>query len=148
MAGFVVICEAVGILGALSTSVSSDWYLNLEKPFFQPPGWLFGPVWTTLYALMGIAAFLVFERSEDDDARPALKLFGLQLILNGLWTPTFFALHKPGLAMIVIGALWLALLLTMQRFWKVRPLAGWLLVPYQLWVTFAAVLNGAIVWLN
>lgn len=147
--GFVLVCQGVGIAGALVTSPDSAWYQGLEKPFFQPPAWLFGPVWTALYLMMGVAAFLVDQRRpKDPRARVALWWFAAQLVLNGVWTPLFFGLQSPGPALVVLVALWFVLAVTLGRFWAVRPAAALLLVPYQLWVTFAAALNAAIVYLN
>lgn len=124
------------------------WYEALLKPTFNPPAWLFGPVWTLLYGMMAVALWLV---RRDRDAEPALRrratvLFAVQFALNLLWTPLFFGLHSPGLAFVDICLLWIALLTTMLTFGRVRPLAGYLLLPYLLWVSFALVLNGTI-WL-
>lgn len=124
------------------------WYEALLKPTFNPPPWLFGPVWSVLYLTMAVALWLV---RRDRDAGPDLRrrataLFALQFALNLSWTPLFFGLHSPGLAFVDICLLWIALLTTMLVFGRVRPLAGYLLLPYLLWVSFALVLNGTI-WL-
>jgi tryptophan-rich sensory protein len=124
------------------------WYEALLKPTFNPPSWLFGPVWSVLYLTMAVALWLV---RRDRDAEPELRrrataLFAVQFALNLLWTPLFFGLHSPGLAFVDICLLWIALLTTMLVFGRVRPLAGYLLLPYLLWVSFALVLNGTI-WL-
>ncbi|GAA4788767.1 TspO/MBR family protein [Lysobacter hankyongensis] len=124
------------------------WYLALLKPTFNPPAWLFGPVWSALYLMMAVALWLV-RRDRDADPvqrRRASTLFAVQFVLNLLWTPLFFGLHSPGLAFVDICLLWIALLTTMLAFGRVRPLAGYLLLPYLLWVSFALVLNGTI-WL-
>ncbi len=124
------------------------WYDDLSKPTFNPPSWIFGPVWTALYVLMAVALWLVRrERTvEASLRRRATALFVLQFALNLAWTPLFFGLRSPALAFIDVCALWIALLATVLAFGRVRPLAGYLLVPYQLWVSFALVLNGTI-WL-
>jgi tryptophan-rich sensory protein len=143
---FIAVCQAAGALGALTTDTGrSEWYASLVKPAFMPPGWLFGPVWITLYTLMGIAAFLVFERSRE---AKAWVPFWIQLALNAVWTPIFFGAKAPGLALLVIGLLWVTLVVTVWAFWHVRRSAGALLVPYLAWVSFAAVLNASIVVLN
>ena len=147
---FVVGCELVGILGALTTATGdSPWYDSLAKPPFNPPGWVFGPVWTVLYALMGIAAYLVWREGMDrPDVKRALGLFVAQLVLNGVWTPTFFGAESIAGGAVVIVALLVVLALTMRAFFRISRLAGWLLVPYFLWVSFATLLNLSIWWLN
>jgi tryptophan-rich sensory protein len=146
----VVGCELVGVVGALTTGTgSSPWYLALAKPSFQPPGWVFGPVWTLLYALMGIAAWRVVRRgTATPGVRRALVLFGVQLALNAAWSPVFFGAHAITAALVILVALWAVLLLTVLAFRPLDRPAAWLLVPYLAWTTFAAVLNGAIVALN
>ena len=125
-----------------------EWFIALSKPSWNPPGWIFGPVWTALYAIMAIAAWLVWRRGGFAGQRGALSLFLIQLFFNALWSPLFFGLHQPALAFADIVLLWLALLGTVIAFWKVRPLAGALLLPYLAWVTFAGALNFAIWQLN
>lgn len=144
----VLLCNAVGIAGALFTSPDTAWYRALVKPSFQPPGWVFGPVWTLLYTLMGVAAARVFDRREAPGARVALWLFVAQLALNGVWSPIFFGAHAIGVALVVIVALLVLIALTMWRFWTIDRVAGALLVPYLAWVCFATLLNGALVSLN
>jgi len=123
------------------------WFAALLKPTWNPPSWLFGPVWTVLYISMAVALWLVRREPESEGMRKrALVLFVIQFALNLLWTPLFFGLHSPGLAFVEICLLWIALLSTMLAFGRVRPLAGYLLLPYLLWVSFALVLNGTI-WL-
>lgn len=146
----VLLCEAVGLLAGLATQSSvNTWYPTLEKPFFTPPDRLFAPVWTVLYALMGIAAWFVVRR---DWARPrvrtALGLFAGQLVLNGAWSFVFFGARSIVGGLVVIGGLWLVLAVTTQRFFTLSRVAGWLLVPYLLWVTYAGALNAGIWWLN
>lgn len=147
---FVLACEAVGAIGALTTDTGeSSWYAGLEKPAFNPPGWVFGPVWTTLYALMGIAAFLVWREGTDrPEVRRALGLFVAQLVLNGIWTPIFFGAESIVGGAIVIVALLVVLALTVRAFFRVSKAAGWLLVPYLLWTAFATVLTLSIWGLN
>lgn len=143
-------CEAVGLLAGWATQTSvTTWYPTLTKPSFTPPGWLFAPVWTVLYALMGIAAFLVWRKSTEDTAsQKALVLFGIQLVLNGTWSFAFFGAQSPILGLIVITALWGVLAWTTERFFRVRRVAGGLLVPYLAWVTYAWALNAGIWMLN
>lgn len=146
----VLLCEAVGLIAGWATQTSVfTWYPTLTKPTFTPPNWLFGPVWGVLYALMGIAAFLVWERSTEDRAgQVALVLFGIQLVLNGAWPFAFFGARSPALGLVVIVLLWGVLAWTVERFFRVRRVAGWLLVPYLLWVTYALALNLGIWILN
>jgi len=146
-----VLCLAVGFVGSLFTTSEnlSIWYAGLNKPFFNPPDWLFGPVWTTLYILMGISVFLIWQKGTN---KPPVKLavswFVVQLILNGLWTPVFFGLHLPAIAFIEILLLWLAIIFTINSFRIISKLAAFLLVPYLLWVTFASILNASLWLLN
>lgn len=146
----VVLSELAGIIGSVFTTPSiDDWYIGIVKPAINPPAWVFGPVWTTLYALMGIAAFLVWKKGlERRDVKIALGIFIGQLILNTLWSIIFFGLHSPGAAFIEIIFLWFAILATMIAFAKISKPAAWLLVPYILWVSFAMYLNYSIYVLN
>lgn len=149
LAVFVVGSLAAGFLGSVATmSNIPTWYATLVRPPLNPPNWLFAPVWTLLYILMGIAAFLVWQRRDHPAAKTGLALFGVQLGLNVLWSWLFFALHSLGLALVGIAALWLAILGTIERFHRVDPLAAYLLVPYLAWTTFAAYLNAAYWYLN
>lgn len=134
---------AAGVGGAATASSVDGWYRTLDKPSFNPPGGVFGPVWTTLYAMMGVADFLV-SREGGEDARAARRVYRVQLVLNALWSVLFFGLRSPLAALVEIVFLWVAILLTIAAFWRVSRLAAALLVPYFLWTTFAAVLNGAI----
>jgi tryptophan-rich sensory protein len=118
-----------------------EWYAHLVKPALTPPGWVFGPVWTLLYALMGAAAWLVWRLHSLAGAILPLSLFLLQLVLNALWTCAFFGLKNPGLALLNIVALWLAILATLIAFRRYYQPAGQLLIPYLLWVSFAVYLN-------
>jgi translocator protein len=139
----IVIVELVGVIGSIFTTPSiPGWYAGLTKPSFNPPNWIFGPVWTALFALMGIAVFLIWQqRTKRKKNIVALAVFGGQLALNLLWSIIFFGLHHPGVAFIEIIFLWLAILATIYLFAKISRTAAWLLLPYILWVSFAAVLN-------
>lgn len=145
--GFPLLC---GFLGSLATRPAiSTWYAGLAKPSFSPPNWLFGPAWTVLYILMGIAAFLVWNRGLGaPGVKAALLLFLVQLALNLAWSFIFFAGRSPAWGFVEILALWVAIVVTMVLFFRVSAAAGWLMVPYIGWVSFATVLNGAIMALN
>lgn len=144
------LCLTAGALGAAFTTPEiAGWYAALAKPSFNPPSWLFGPVWTTLYLLMGLAAFLVWNRGGDlAEVRRALILFIVQLVLNVLWSLVFFRMHSPLAGLIVLILLWLGILFTLLSFRRLSGPAAWLLAPYLAWVTFAGVLNMAIWHLN
>jgi len=151
----IVVSELAGIIGSVFTTPSiAGWYAGIVKPALNPPAWVFGPVWTTLFALMGIAAFIVwssYAKATEDKKKGimlALILFGIQLVLNTIWSIIFFGLHSPGGALIEIVFLWLAILATIVAFYKISKPAAWLLVPYILWVSFAMYLNYAIWVLN
>jgi tryptophan-rich sensory protein len=147
LAGFIVLCLATGFIGGFATQNSIDtWYAALAKPSWNPPNWIFAPVWTLLYIMMGVAAWLVWKTG--DRIGPAMVLFGLQLVFNLLWSLIFFGLRSPGLALIEVVFLWGSVLLTMLAFFGRQTAAGWLFVPYLAWVSFAAILNAAIWWLN
>jgi tryptophan-rich sensory protein len=142
-------CFAAAGLGSIATTSSiPTWYADLAKPAWTPPDWIFGPVWTLLYSMMAIAAWLVWRRTGLAGAKLPLGLFAVQLVLNTLWSILFFGLRSPGGAMIEIVLLWAAILATLIAFWRRSRLAGGLLVPYLAWVSFAAVLNAAIWWLG
>jgi tryptophan-rich sensory protein len=138
--------EAVG--GILTAASVRGWYRTLDKPAWTPPDWLFGPVWTILFVLMGVAAWLVWRRTGWRASRTALGLFAVQLALNAAWSGLFFTLRNPGAAFAEILLLWCAIAATLWSFGRISPLAAGLLVPYLLWVTYAAVLNGTIWRLN
>jgi len=146
----IIICQFAGAIGAIFTSSSLEsWYLLLEKPVFNPPSWVFFPVWTTLYTLMGISLYLVWEKGlQQKEVKVGIFLFGLQLGLNILWSFLFFGLQSPYHAFLEILLLWLAILLTAIQFWKISKVASMLLIPYLLWVSFAALLNYQIWVLN
>ena len=146
---FVGLCLAVEVVSGLATRQSvSTWYAALNKPAWTPPGWLFAPVWTVLYISMGVAAWLVWQKRATSAVTPALVLFFVQLVLNGLWSLFFFGQRQIGLGLVDIGLLWLVLAATLVLFWMVRPLAGGLLIPYLMWVSFATALNYSIWRLN
>ncbi len=146
----IVVSELAGIIGSFFTvSAIPTWYTTLAKPSLNPPSWIFGPVWMTLYLLMGIAVFLVWNKSWDrKDVRKALAVFGLQLVLNAVWSIIFFGLHSPLWALVDIALMWLTIIWTMVLFYKISKPAMWLLVPYILWVSFASYLNYSIWILN
>ncbi len=139
-----------GAIGSLFTvSAIQEWYPILIKPALNPPSWIFAPVWTTLYVMMGVAAFLVWKRGgELKNVALPLSLFVIQLVLNALWSIIFFGIHNPKLAFIEILLLWVAILATIISFMKISKRAGWLLVPYLLWVSFASYLTFSIWMLN
>ncbi|OKY77490.1 MAG: Tryptophan-rich sensory protein TspO [Candidatus Methanohalarchaeum thermophilum] len=143
---FIVGCELVGIIGALVTSDAFvSWYPSLEKPWFTPPGYVFAPVWTLLYALMGIALYIVWKKGwPQKKAKYAVSAFAIQLTLNGIWTPLFFGLRNPLLGLIDIILLWIAILVTIVLFTRISKKAGALLIPYIIWVTIATALNYSI----
>ncbi len=125
-----------------------EWYAGLSKPSWTPPDWIFGPVWTLLYLLMALAAWQVWRRHGFGGAPGALGLFLLQLLFNGLWSWIFFGLKQPGWALVDLTALWLTALAATLAFWRTGPVAGWLLVPYMAWLSFAWLLNYALWRLN
>ena len=138
----IIIAQLAGAVGSIFTAPSiQSWYVFLEKPFFAPPNWLFAPAWITLYALMGIAAFLVWQKRRKVEVKSALYFYFAQLLLNASWSVAFFGLQNPFLGFLVIIALWLLILVTMVKFWKIERFAGFLFIPYLLWVSFASVLN-------
>lgn len=139
------ICYGAAAVGA--QFMPGEWYERLAKPTWTPPSWLFAPVWTALYGMMAVAAWLVWRRHAED-ARWALLLFAVQLSLNSMWSWLFFGLENPGVALVDIVALWIAILGTILAFWRLNRVAAMLLAPYLLWVSFAAALNFAIWRLN
>lgn len=146
----VLVCGGAGLIGSVFTSKSVDsWYADLQKPDFNPPDYVFAPVWTALYLLMGISAALVWYKGlNTKGVRTALLVFLLQLILNAIWSMIFFGLRSPGAAFFELVLLWLAVLATLILFYRISVCAGLLLVPYILWISFAAVLNYSIWRLN
>ena len=146
----ILICEGVGILGSVFTFTQiATWYVHLNKPFFSPPNFVFGPVWTVLYALMGISIFLIYEaKISKNEKHLLLKLFGFQLVLNFLWSVLFFGMHSPWLGFLEIIFLWLTILILIFKFYKYSKQASFLLIPYLFWVSFASLLNFFIIILN
>lgn len=147
---FAIACMALGFLSGFSTFDSIEgWYATLKKPSFNPPNWIFGPVWTMLYLMMGIAAGLVWNLGFDrNGVKAALSIFAIQFALNLAWTPVFFGMHQLFPALIIIVALWIGILWCLIRFLKLRSVSGLLMIPYLLWVTFATVLNASLWRLN
>jgi len=146
----ILICQLAGVIGGFFTAHSvKTWYQSINKPSFTPPDWLFGPVWILLYLLMGVALFLIWDLKAEPKARPiALILFFVQLGLNTLWSFLFFYLQNPLLGLIGIIILLLFIVITAWTFFRLYPLAGYLMVPYILWVSFATVLNYSLWTLN
>lgn len=140
----ILLCEGAGLIGSIFTFSSvTSWYPALVKPFFNPPSWVFGPVWTTLYLLMGISLYLVWGTKKKN-----LNWFWAQLVLNALWSIVFFGLKSPGLGFAVIILLWISIFQTIKAFRKINKTSAYLLWPYLAWVSFALLLNLSIVVLN
>jgi tryptophan-rich sensory protein len=145
----ILACEGVGLLGTIFTLPSiTTWYATLNKAPFNPPPWVFGPVWTTLYLLMGVSLFLVLQKKLKKQRNFLLALFVVQLFLNFLWSVIFFGMHLPLAALLEIGLLWISIALLIIDFWKFSKPAALLLVPYIAWVSIASVLNLFVVLLN
>ena len=146
----IFICLFAGFIGSIFTSPSiPTWYATLTKPSFNPPSWIFAPVWTTLFVLIGISLYMVWNKGlQDKKVKISLFIFGVQLVLNVLWSFLFFGLHSPFYAFLEIIILWAAIVLTIVNFFKVSRTAGLLLLPYIFWVSFAAILNFSIWRLN
>jgi tryptophan-rich sensory protein len=143
----ILLCQTAGVIGSVFTFPSiPTWYVTLRKPDLSPPNWLFGPVWTVLFILMGIAFYLVWQKNKE--AKNALSIFLIQLGLNTLWSILFFGAKRPLWALFEIIVLWFFILLTILKFYPLSKKAAWLLAPYLAWVSFAAYLNYQIVYLN
>lgn len=144
------VCFLAGAIGSVFTvSAIPTWYAALQKPAFSPPNWIFGPVWTGLYLLMGLSLYLVWSsHGKSKEKRVSLQLFFIQLMLNVLWSVVFFGFRSIFYAFVVILFLWLMILMTSLSFMKVSKVAGWLFLPYLLWVSFALLLNFSILILN
>jgi tryptophan-rich sensory protein len=142
------IAVVVALCGALATDIG-PWYRNLRKPTWQPPDWLFGPAWTSIFTLIAIGAGLAWNRAEPGERLPLVVLpFAVNLVLNVAWSFLFFRLRRPRLAFLEVLALWASIVWLLASLWQVSPAAGALVVPYLLWVTFASVLNRTIIRLN
>jgi translocator protein len=142
-------CLSIGLIGGIATASSvKTWYVTLNKPFFNPPNFLFGPVWTVLYILMGISLYLILQTANNEARRKAIVVFVIQLLLNLCWSFLFFKFHLLGVSFIEIIIIWLSILFMIFTFYKLDKRAALLQIPYLLWVSFASVLNGAIWFLN
>jgi len=145
----IAVCFAVAGIGSLfMTPALNGWFTTLQKPTWNPPNWIFGPVWSLLYLCMAIAAWFVWRQRGWPGAAAPLTLFAVQLLLNGAWTGLFFGLRLPWVAFAEVMLLWCAILATALSFGRITPIAGWLLAPYLAWVTFAAVLNFTLARMN
>ena len=146
----IILCQLAGFIGSLATIPAiPTWYESLKRPSFNPPNWIFGPVWTGLYTLMGISFFMVWQkRADHPQVKTALVFFFIQLILNALWSVAFFGLRSPLSGLMDIVLLWIAILLTIKSFFKISKTAALLLLPYFLWVSFAVLLNFSLWILN
>ena len=149
LALWIALCAGGGaLIGVTTPGGDSPWYASLDKPSWTPPSWVFAPVWTTLYALMGVAAWLVWREGGWRQQRRPLMIFLAQLTLNFAWSPIFFRLQQITWALVDIVALWLLVVITIRVFARAERRAAWLLAPYLAWISFAAALNAAIVWMN
>jgi benzodiazapine receptor len=145
----IFIAQSAGLIGSIFTSSSvNTWYQTLKRPVLNPPSWVFGPVWITLYTLMGISSYLVWQQRDLPGAKTALWFYGIQLALNALWSILFFGLKSPGLAFGGIVILLVTIIITTVLLWKINPWAGALMIPYIVWVSFASYLNYSIWTLN
>lgn len=146
LAAWAALCFGAAAVGARFTP--GEWYAGLAKPAWTPPDWVFGPVWTLLYLFLALAAWQVWRRHGFSGAGGALGLFLVQLFFNALWSWIFFGLKQPGWALADLSALWLTALAATLAFWRLEPVAGWLMVPYMAWLSFAGALNFALWRLN
>lgn len=136
------------IAGRFTAQAVPEWYASLSRPSFNPPIWIFGPVWTVLYILLGISLYLIWRQNPDKERNNALRIFSLQMFLNFIWSFVFFYFNYIGLALIIIIGLWLSIVFMLISFYKLKPLATYINIPYLLWVTFASVLNAGYFILN
>lgn len=144
-----LLCFATAALGGyFNTFGLGQWYDSLQKPSFNPPGWIFGPVWTVLYVMMAISLWRVWRKGGEVNVRKAVVLFLLHLLLNAAWSGIFFALHRPGWAFVEILVLWVFIVTIILVFRPIDTVAAYLLIPYLLWVSFATILNANLWWLN
>lgn len=145
---WVILCQLPFVSGAAVAAGNYAWYQSLNLPAFTPPNWLFAPVWTVLCVLMGASAFTLTKNGLTAPMRPALLAFAAQLVLNALWMPVFFGLHRTGLALLLSAVMLGMTVWTVRLFGRVNKNAAWLLAPYLIWLLFAAVLNAAVWWMN
>ncbi len=136
------------VAGRFTAQAVPDWYASLNRPSYNPPNWVFGPVWTILYILLGISLYLIWKQFPSKERNNALRIFSLQMFLNFIWSFVFFYFNQIGLALVVIIGLWLSIVFMLISFYKLKPLAAYLNIPYLIWVTFASVLNAAYFILN
>ena len=150
LAAAILFCLIAGSLGSLVTiNGPGSWYATLQKPFFAPPNWVFAPVWITLFILMGIALYLVWQCGTDNrEVKIALGIFGVQFVLNVIWSFLFFGLESSLLGFIDIILLWVMIVVTIRAFYRVKKSAAYLLIPYLAWVRLASALNGAVYFMN
>ena len=150
LAAAILFCLIAGSLGSLVTiNGPGSWYATLQKPFFAPPNWAFAPVWITLFILMGIALYLVWQcGTENREVKIALGIFGVQFALNVIWSFLFFGLESSLLGFIDIILLWVMIVVTIRAFYRVKKSAAYLLIPYLAWVSLASALNGAVYFMN
>jgi len=145
-----ILPQLAGLVGSFfTTSAIPTWYATLQKPSFSPPNWIFGPVWISLYILMGISIYLIWQRIEENKkARGVMWLFWIHLFFNAIWSIIFFGLHNSGLAFINIIIIWILIIVLMFKFWPINRWSTYLLIPYLFWVSFASALNYFIWYLN
>lgn len=150
LAASILLCIIVGSIGSLVTITGpGSWYASLQKPFFAPPNWVFAPVWITLFTLMGIAVYIIWQSGpEKRDVRIAIGIFCVQFFFNVIWSFLFFGLKSPLLGFIDILILWVMIVVTLWAFYRVKKSAAYLLIPYIAWVTLASALNGAVYFMN
>jgi translocator protein len=145
----ILTCIALGSAPSFFTfDAIRNWYPTLNKPSWNPPSWLFGPVWTSLFTLMGISLYWILHLPQSTEKSKAIRYFVIQFGLNMLWSILFFTMHKPQFALIEIFILLSFIILTVKSFYRLHKMAAYLLIPYLLWVSFATILNAAMVWLN
>ena len=137
-----------GIAGIFTTDAIPGWYATLNQPSFNPPNWVFGPVWTTLYIILGISLFMIWKMNAGKERNQAILIFMVQLLLNFCWSFFFFYFKMIGVALVDILLLWITIIFMLVRFYKIKPLAAYINIPYLLWVTFATALNLAYFFLN
>lgn len=148
LVAWLIVCFVMAAIGSSATLQAGTFYSELVRPDWAPPGTVFGPVWSVLYTMMAVAAWLVWQRRDLPLAKLGLVVFLAQLALNALWSWLFFGWKQGALSFLDIAVLWVLIVVTLVCFWRIRPVAGWLLVPYLMWVTFASALNFQIWQLN